>query len=68
MTQNRNPARIEAVSLIGLLVALVVGIQLGSIPWRYRRQMYQLQGGAVGVVLGFLVGRIWRSGEKTFSE
>lgn len=68
MTQNRNPARIEAISLIGLLVVLVVGIQLGSIPWRYRRQMYQLQGGAVGVVLGFLVGRIWRSGEKTFSE
>lgn len=68
MTQNRNPVRIEAISLIGLLVVLVVGIQLGSIPWRYRRQMHQLQGGAVGVVLGFLVGRIWRSSEKTFSE
>ena len=67
MTRDPKPMPIEAISLIGFMVVLVVGIQLGSIPWRYRKQMHQLQGGAVGVALGFLVGRIWRSSEKKFN-
>jgi len=40
-----------------LLVALVVGIQLGGVPWRYRKQLWQLQGAIAGAVVGYLVGR-----------
>jgi hypothetical protein len=31
-----------------LVIAVVLGIQLGSIPWRYRRQIWQLVGYVVG--------------------
>ena len=31
---------------IGLALAVVIGIQLGGIPWRYRKQLWQLQGAA----------------------
>ncbi len=41
-----------------LLVALVVGVQLGSLPWRYRRELWQLQGFAMGALLGYVVGRL----------
>jgi hypothetical protein len=40
-----------------LLVAVVVGIQLGGVPWRYRKQLWQLQGAVAGAVVGYLVGR-----------
>ena len=39
-------------------VALVIGMQLGGVPWRYRRQIWQLQGAALGALVGFVVGRI----------
>ena len=39
-----------------LLVALVVGFQLGGVPWRYRRQFWQLQGAIAGAVAGYLMG------------
>ena len=39
-----------------LVVAVLVGIQLGSIPWRYRREIWQLQGFVVGGALGYLLG------------
>jgi hypothetical protein len=42
---------------IGLALAVVIGIQLGGIPWRYRKQLWQLQGAAIGAVVGYLVGR-----------
>lgn len=41
-----------------LLVALAVGVQLGSLPWRYRRELWQLQGFAAGALLGYGVGRL----------
>ncbi|MCP9785117.1 hypothetical protein [Cyanobium sp. N5-Cardenillas] len=44
-----------------LVVTLVVGLQLGALPWRFRKQMWQLQGalagGAVGLVVGIAIGR-----------
>ena len=47
--------------LIVLVVTLVVGLQLGAMPWRFRKQMWQLQGalagGAVGMVMGIAIGR-----------
>ena len=41
-----------------LVIAVVVGIQLGSIPWRYRRQIWQLQGFLLGSLVGYVVGRL----------
>jgi sulfite exporter TauE/SafE len=41
-----------------LVIALVVGIQLGSIPWRYRRQIWQLQGFLLGALAGYVLGRL----------
>ncbi len=44
-----------------VVVTLVVGLQLGALPWRFRKQMWQLQGalagGAVGMVVGVAIGR-----------
>ncbi len=49
-------AALTAAVAIGL--AVIIGIQLGGIPWRFRRQMWQLQGAALGALVGFVVGRI----------
>ena len=47
-----------SVAAVGLALAVVIGIQLGGIPWRYRQQLWQLQGAAIGAVVGYLVGRL----------
>jgi len=57
-----NQAKFRAQSVKGglttaLLVALVVGFQLGGVPWRYRKQFWQLQGAIAGAVAGYLMGR-----------
>lgn len=52
---RRGGARLGAALVVGL--ALVVGIQIGAIPWRFRREIWQLQGAAVGLVVGYLLGR-----------
>ena len=51
----------RSLALLALAAAVVLGIQLGAIPWRYRKQLWQLQGALVGVVVGFVVGRLSRS-------
>jgi hypothetical protein len=47
---------------VGLVLVLLVGIQLGTLPWRMRRHMFRLQGalvgGLVGYVVGYLAGRV----------
>jgi len=43
---------------VAISLAVVIGIQLGGIPWRFRRQMWQLQGALIGTALGFVVGRL----------
>ncbi|WP_255093271.1 hypothetical protein [Synechococcus sp. J7-Johnson] len=48
--------------VLGLSVALVVGLQLGAMPWRFRRQMLQLQGALAGGLVGFVVG--WSVGRS----
>ena len=40
-----------------ITLALIIGFQLGGAPWRFRRQVWQLQGALMGTVLGFIVGR-----------
>lgn len=41
-----------------LVLALWIGLQLGALPWRYRRELWQAQGIAVGIVMGFAIGRL----------
>ena len=36
----------------------VVSFQPGSTPWRYRRQISQLQGFLLGGLVGYVVGRL----------
>lgn len=48
----------RSIGLGALVIAVVVGIQLGRLPWRYRRQILQLQGFVAGVLVGYLAGRI----------
>ena len=52
----------QSTAALVLLAALVVGIQLGAIPWRYRKQIWQLQGALVGLAAGFALGRISAGG------
>ena len=60
-TQRKSGlARASGITAIGLALALVIGIQLGGIPWRYRKQLWQLQGAAIGALVGYLVGRLDR--------
>ena len=54
----------RSLSVLTLAGALVVGIQVGAIPWRYRKQLWQLQGALVGVVVGFVAGRLSRSDDS----
>ena len=43
---------------VSLVLALVIGMQLGGVPWRYRKQLWQLQGALVGAVVGYVLGRL----------
>jgi uncharacterized membrane-anchored protein YhcB (DUF1043 family) len=54
--QGENLARTFGVG--ALVIALVVGIQIGSIPWRYRRQIWQAQGFLLGALVGYVLGRL----------
>ncbi len=45
-------------ALLGVGLALWVGLQLGAVPYRYRHQFWQVQGLAVGLVLGWCAGRL----------
>ena len=54
---RRLPKAPRGALTAALVVALVVGIQLGGVPWRYRKQLWQLQGAIAGAVAGYLVGR-----------
>jgi uncharacterized membrane-anchored protein YhcB (DUF1043 family) len=63
---NRKPKQsllplAGAIPALGLAVALVIGIQLGGISWRYRKQLWQLQGAVIGIGVGYVVGRLNRS-------
>jgi len=47
-----------------ITLAVIIGMQLGSAPWRYRKPIWQLQGAMLGAVVGFVVGRLSASSPK----
>lgn len=57
---TRSTHRLSRPLTLGVVVALalMIGIQLGSLPWRYRRQIWQAQGVVVGLALGVVIGRL----------
>jgi hypothetical protein len=46
------------ITAVAVAAVLMIGIQLGGVPWRYRKQLWQLQGVLVGAVVGYVVGRL----------
>lgn len=42
---------------LAVMLALMVGVQIGGMPWRFRREIWQIQGAVVGVAVGVLIGR-----------
>ena len=71
LSSTLKPAREEGGGTLGqrfgvgvLVIALVVGMQLGSIPWRYRRQIWQLQGFLLGALAGYVLGRLGSGGQS----
>jgi F0F1-type ATP synthase assembly protein I len=42
---------------LAVMLALMIGLQIGALPWRYRREIWQIQGAVVGLALGVLIGR-----------
>ncbi len=67
--QRRQPGAglVRGIGVGALAIAVVVGIQLGRVPYRYRRQIWQLQGFAAGALLGYVVGRISQAGGQRAS-
>jgi hypothetical protein len=41
---------------VGVTLAVVVGLQLGAMPWRFRKELWQLQGALAGGLVGYVVG------------
>lgn len=62
--------RVPLLAGVGMALALMIGIQLGALPWRYRRELWQAQGAALGVVVGLAIGRLsaWRPGGVDSAE
>jgi hypothetical protein len=58
----RRPRR--GLAGLSVAVALLVGLQLGGLPWRYRKHLWQLQGLLLGAALGYLIGRLERSDSR----
>jgi hypothetical protein len=56
--RSADSGHVRSVGAGALVIAVVVGIQLGSIPWRYRRQIWKLQGFLLGGLVGYVVGRL----------
>lgn len=45
------------VLVLVIVASISVGIALDRAGWRHRKQLWQLQGGAIGLVAGYLLGR-----------
>ena len=54
----RWPGGGGGLAAVTLALAVVIGIQIGGVPWRYRKQLWQLQGVVLGAVVGYVVGRL----------
>jgi hypothetical protein len=53
-----QPRRLGGGLALLAALALIMGLQLGSISWRFRLQWLQLQAGLGGAVVGFVAGRL----------
>ena len=51
-------ARFSLGMAAGLGLALLLGIQLGALPWRFRRELWQAQGALLGLGVGIGIGRL----------
>ena len=47
----------KVVFVLVIVASVSAGIALDRAGWRHRKQLWQLQGGAVGLVAGYLLGR-----------
>ena len=47
----------KALLVLVVVVSVSAGIALDRAGWRHRKQLWQLQGGAIGLVAGYLLGR-----------
>ena len=57
-TDISDPVSMTKFVLVLVIVASIsVGIALDRASWRHRKQLWQLQGGAIGLVAGYLLGR-----------
>ncbi len=65
--QQRGPLALGSGPLV-LVLAVVIGLQLGALPWRYRREFWQLQGALVGAAVGFVIGRFTAGGRSRPEE
>ena len=43
---------------LAVALALIVGLQLGALPWRFRREIWQVQGALLGLAVGVVIGRL----------
>ena len=56
-TPNTLANKVPFWPVFSIAFALFIGIQLGAIPWRYRKHFWQIQGGVIGIVIGYAIGR-----------
>jgi len=47
----------KVVLTVVIVASVSAGIALDKAGWRHRKQLWQLQGGAIGLVAGYLLGR-----------
>ena len=47
----------KVVLTLVIVASVSAGIALDKAGWRHRKQFWQLQGGAIGLVAGYLLGR-----------
>lgn len=47
----------KVVLTLVIVASVSAGIALDKAGWRHRKQLWQLQGGAIGLVAGYLLGR-----------
>ena len=47
----------KVVLTLVIIASVSAGIALDKAGWRHRKQLWQLQGGAIGLVAGYLLGR-----------
>ena len=64
--QNRDrlTLRNSGMGLGFIALALIVGLQLGSFSWRYRKWIWRVQGLAFGAVAGYVAGKIENGGKE----